>query len=210
VKLQGSAQFRWGVVLACAALPALAEPTSAQARDARDGVVHIVIATTAGEIEADLDSLHAPVTVSNFLRYVDTHQYDGGRFHRTVTMTPDNQPANTVKIDVIQGGVAPEHARDAFPPIALERTSISHILHGDGVLSMARGAANSARSDFFITIGAQHSLDFGGQRNVDGEGFAAFGHVVKGADVVRRIQRSAADGQTLTPPVTITRIARVP
>jgi peptidyl-prolyl cis-trans isomerase A (cyclophilin A) len=176
---------------------------------AQSGMVRVVIETTAGNIEAELDSAHAPVTVTNFLRYVDAHRYDGGRFHRTVTVTPDNQPTNTVKIEVIQGGVNPNEAKNGWPPIELERTGVTHILHDDGVLSMARAGANTATSDFFITIGAQHALDFGGKRNADGQGFAAFGRVVKGANVVRIIQTSPASAQNLTPPVIITRIARM-
>lgn len=192
----------------CAIAAALVTLPAVHVVHAQPGLVPIVIETSLGSIEAVLDSAHAPVTVANFLRYVDAHHYDGGRFHRTVTLHPDNQPTNDVKIEVIQGGVAPAHAREGFPAIALERTSETGLVHDDGVLSMARGAANSATSDFFITIGAQHALDFGGKRNADGQGFAAFGHVTRGGDIVRRIQASAANGQTLTPPITITRVVR--
>lgn len=173
---------------------------------AQSGVVHVVITTTAGVIEADLDSAHAPISVTNFLRYVDAKRYDGGRFHRTVKM--DNQPANDVKIEVIQGGVLRTPGAQSWPAIELERTNVTKITHGDGVLSMARGGPNTATSDFFIVIGEQHSLDFGGARNADGQGFAAFGHVTKGMDVVRAIQQSPAKDQNLTPPVSITSIVR--
>ena len=173
------------------------------------GIVRVTIETSSGTMEAALDSAHAPITVSNFLRDVDAHQYDGGRFHRTVTVSPDNQPANTVKIEVIQGGVSPAEPKTGWPAIELERTNITHILHDDNVLSMARGGPNSATSDFFITIGAQHELDFGGKRNADGQGFAAFGRITRGAEVVRAIQHSPANGQNLMPPITIVRISRV-
>lgn len=173
---------------------------------AQSGIVAVVITTSAGVIEADLDSAHAPVTVTNFLRYVDAHRYDGGRFHRTVT--PSNQPNNDVKIEVIQGGTARVPGAQSWPAIELERTNVTKITHGDGVLSMARGGPNTATSDFFITIGPQHELDFGGKRNADGQGFAAFGRVTRGADVVRAIQQSAATEQNLTPPIAITSIAR--
>lgn len=181
---------------------------AASSLHAQSGVVHVVITTTAGVIEADLDSAHAPISVTNFLRYVDAKRYDGGRFHRTVK--PDNQPNNDVKIEVIQGGVARVQGAQSWPAIELERTNVTKITHGDGVLSMARGGPNTATSDFFITIGEQHSLDFGGARNADGLGFAAFGHVTKGMDVVRAIQKSPATEQNLTPPISITSIVRKP
>jgi peptidyl-prolyl cis-trans isomerase A (cyclophilin A) len=93
--------------------------------------------------------------------------------------------------------------------VPLERTSVTGLRHLDGTLSMARDGPDTATSDFFICIGDQPSLDFGGKRNPDGQGFAAFGHVVGGMDVVRRIQAAPADGQSLTPPVRIRSITVV-
>ncbi|MBC8089801.1 MAG: peptidylprolyl isomerase [Phycisphaerae bacterium] len=176
------------------------------AEQSQPGLVHVVIETSLGTIEADLDSANAPGTVTNFLRYVDARRYDGGRFHRTVRL--DNQPDNDVKIEVIQGGTLRAPGAQSWPAIELERTTVTNITHGDGVLSMARGGPNTATSDFFITIGPQHALDYGGKRNADGQGFAAFGKVTKGALVVRAIQNSTATAQNLTPPVTIVRISR--
>lgn len=169
--------------------------------------VRILISTTKGDIEVELDEAQAPETVKNFLRYVDLHRYDSGRFHRTVTMA--NQPDKKVKIEVIQAGVNPKDANADFPPIKLERTNKTGIRHKDGVISMARNSPDTATSDFFICIGDQPELDFGGKRNPDGQGFAAFGKVVKGMDVVRKIQRSPAKDQALDPPIRITKIARV-
>ncbi|MFI5384689.1 MAG: peptidylprolyl isomerase [Fimbriimonadales bacterium] len=166
----------------------------------------VVISTTLGEIEVELDAVHAPVTTKNFLRYVDQGHYNGGRFHRTVTMA--NQPDKKIKIEVIQGGVNPAKAKNDFPPIKLERTNKTGIIHKDGTISMAREGADTATSDFFICIGDQPELDFGGKRNPDGQGFAAFGSVIKGMDVVRKIQKCPAKGQTLDPPITITSIRR--
>lgn len=165
---------------------------------------HVVIETSLGEIEVAIAAEKAPITAANFLRYVAEKRYDQGRFHRTVRM--DNQPVSPIKIEVIQAGPAP--GGQAFPPIRLERTSLTGLKHLDGVISMARSAPDSATADFFICIGDQPSLDFGGQRNPDGQGFAAFGRVVRGADVVKRIQQSPFDKQRLTPPVTILRIYR--
>ena len=157
--------------------------------------------TELGRIDIEVDLEHAPVTAENFLYYVEGGFYDGGRFHRTVKL--DNQPDNTVRIEVIQGGIDPAGGKNERPAIALERTSQTGLSHRDGTVSMARGEPDTATSDFFICIGNQPSLDFGGARNPDGQGFAAFGRVVTGMDVVRRIQASPAEGQKLTPPVSI-------
>jgi peptidyl-prolyl cis-trans isomerase A (cyclophilin A) len=169
--------------------------------------VRVEIVTEAGRIVVELDDGRAPATVANFLRYVDAGHYDGGVFHRTVM--PANQPRNKVKIEVVQAGVNPARQRDGFAPIALERTSKTGLRHGDGAISMARDGPDTATSDFFICIGPQPELDFGGARNPDGQGFAAFGRVVEGMDVVRRIQRSPSEAQKLTPPVRIVRARRL-
>ena len=180
---------------------ALVEPVVAQATGVR-----VTIHTELGPIELEVDSVRAPRTAANFLRYVDAGRYEGGRFHRTVTMA--NQPTNDVKIEVIQWSAAPRGDREAFPPIELERTTVTGLKHVDGTISMARGGPNSATSDVFICIGDQPSLDFGGARNADGQGFAAFGKVVGGMDIVRRIQASPANGQSLSPPIRILNVVR--
>jgi len=171
--------------------------------DAEDGRVHILIESEQGIIEIMVETLRAPITAANFLRYVEDGFYDGGQFHRTVTM--ENQPDNDVRIEVVQAGVNPERAEQRGGPIPLERTRVTMLAHRDGTISMARGAPDSAVADFFICIGDQPSLDFGGARNPDGQGFAAFGQVVRGMDIVRAIQIAPADGQKLTPPVQILR-----
>jgi peptidyl-prolyl cis-trans isomerase A (cyclophilin A) len=168
--------------------------------------VSIRIETGAGNIIVDLYPDKAPITVANFLRYVDSGAFNGGCFMRTVR--PDNE-MNPVKIQVIQAVVHPWKENNSFPPIALERTSMTGIRHVDGTISMARSEPNSATSSFFICIGDQPELDFGGKRNPDGQGFAAFGRVTEGIDVVRRIQKSPAEGQAIVPPVAIVRILRI-
>ena len=168
--------------------------------------VRVLIKTEAGDIEVELDATKAPKTVANFLKYVDCKLYDGGRFHRTVTS--DNQPDNKVKIEVVQAGIHSDKTKDEFAAIKLERTKDTKLSHKDGTISMARDGPDTATSDFFICIGDQPELDFGGKRNPDGQGFAAFGKVVKGMDVVKKIQKSAAEGQTLKPPVKIAKIER--
>ena len=171
-------------------------------------VIGVLIETELGAIEADLDAARSPTTVANFLKYVDGRFYDGGRFHRTVK--PDNQPDNKVKIQVVQAGINPAKAKDEFPAIKLERTRDTKLSHRDGTLSMARDGPDTATSDFFVCVGDQPELDFGGRRNPDGQGFAAFGRVVKGLDVVKKIQAAPAEGQALTPPVKILKVTRRP
>ena len=123
-------------------------------------------------------------------------------------MKPDNQSGNVVKIEVIQAGRDSARAGE-FAAIPLERTSLTHLRHLNGTISMARGGPDTATSDFFICIGDQPALDYGGQRNPDGQGFAAFGQVTEGMDIVRQIQRSPAQGQALTPAIVILNIERV-
>jgi peptidyl-prolyl cis-trans isomerase A (cyclophilin A) len=177
------------------------------ADDPKPKLVRVLIETDKGGIEIELHSQKAPNTTANFLKYVDGHFYDGGTFHRTVTSK--NQPDNKVKIKVIQAGINPRKMKDEFKPIKLERTRDTKLAHKDGTISMARDGPDTATSDFFICIGDQPELDFGGKRNPDGQGFAAFGRVVKGMEVVKQIQRAPADGQTLKPPVKITKITRM-
>ena len=193
--------------LICCACFTLLFCTQALAQ-ANQGLTSVLIQTEMGEIEVEVEAARAPVTAANFLRYVDGGFYDGGRFHRTVK--PDNQPNDKVRIEVIQAGVNPERAKDGFPPILLERTNQTGLAHKDGTISMARAGPDTATSGFFLSIGDQPSLDFGGQRNPDGQGFAAFGLVVRGMDVARRIQAAPAQGQSLTPPVGIVSVARTP
>lgn len=177
--------------------------------------VRVRVQTELGDIVIEVDPIRAPLTTANFLKYVDGGHYDGGVFHRTVKM--DNQPESTVKIEVIQAGVNPDRAKQGFAVIPLERTSVTGILHKDGVVSMARGAPDSATSGWFVCINDQPSLDFGGNRNPDGQGFAAFGRVITGMDVVRNIQAAPSstnrttntEAQRLIPPIKILKIARM-
>jgi peptidyl-prolyl cis-trans isomerase A (cyclophilin A) len=113
-------------------------------------------------------------------------------------------------MEIIQAGINPDRRKDGFPAIPLERTSVTGLKHVVGTISMARAPqADTATSDFFICLDDQPSLDFGGHRFDDGQGAAAFGRVVKGMDVVRRIQQQPVNGQSLTPPIQIVRAARI-
>jgi len=169
-------------------------------------VVGVLMETELGEIRLAVDVDRAPVTSANFLRYVDEGFYDGGQFHRTVRR--DNQPNDEVQIEVIQGSANREKGR-GYGAIELERTSVTGLKHVDGSVSMARGGPDTATSSFFICIGDQRELDFGGRRNGDGQGFAAFGRVTEGMDVVRKIQESAAEGQNLAPAIGIIQVERM-
>jgi peptidyl-prolyl cis-trans isomerase A (cyclophilin A) len=165
----------------------------------------VLLRTEAGDIVVEIDTARAPITAANFLRYVDAGLYDGSSFHRTVTL--GNQPDDLIRIEVIQGGQLP--ASKELPPIAHETTAKTGLRHLDGTISMARDRPGTAASSFFFCIHDQPELDFGGRRNSDGQGFAAFGRVIEGMDVIRGIQARPARGQQLTPPVQILSIRRI-
>jgi len=161
----------------------------------------VVIKTGVGDIVIEVYSDRAPVTVKNFLRYVDEGRFRDAFFYRTVRM--DNQPNDAVKIEVVQGGIGFVESDLRLPPIVHETTEQTGVLHKDGVISMARAVPGTASSEFFICIGDQPDLDFRGKRNPDGKGFAAFGRVLQGMKVVRKIHAGESDGQMLRVPVRI-------
>lgn len=165
----------------------------------------INIATELGDIIIELFPDQAPITVTNFLRYVDEDLFADARFYRTVTLT--NQPDNDVKIEVIQGGLFIDDY--ILPAIAHETTLTTGLKHLDGTISMARLEPGTASTEIFICIGDQPALDYGGKRNPDGQGFAAFGRVILGMDVVRKIQALPESGQYLLPHLPIKSIRRV-
>jgi peptidyl-prolyl cis-trans isomerase A (cyclophilin A) len=164
----------------------------------------VLIRTEMGDITVEIYASQAPITAGNFLRYVKEDRFQGATFYRTVTMA--NQPDNAIKIEVIQGGLGDDEAALGLPAIEHETTARTGLRHLDGTVSVARAEPGTASSEFFICIGDQPDLDFGGRRNPDGQGFAAFGRVVTGMDVVRRIQSQPAEGQGLKPRIRITRI----
>lgn len=165
----------------------------------------IIIKTELGDIHATIDLKRAPVTGSNFLRYIDAGLFDSSCFYRVVRT--DNQPENKVLIEVIQGGRY-EEEENGFLPIAHETTEMTGIRHRNSTISMARWEPGSATSEFFICVGDQPELDYGGRRNPDLQGFAAFGKVTKGMEVVKRIHSINAPRQYLDKPVVILQIIR--
>ena len=169
--------------------------------------------TSLGVIELEVYVASAPITAANFLAYVDGSHYDGAAFDRVVS--PENDNGSPV-ISVIQGGIGAGAA--PMPPIAHETTEQTGLMHLDGTISMARGAVGTATSEFFICIGAQPALDYGAERNPDGQGFAAFARVTSGMDVVRAIHAAPANaptadayvrGQLLEEPVLIQSVRRL-
>ncbi|MDA3930908.1 MAG: peptidylprolyl isomerase [Prolixibacteraceae bacterium] len=163
--------------------------------------IDIIIFTSEGTIELELYPEKAPLTVSNFTSYIEHKLYDGAKFYRTVK--PDNQPNNTIKIGVIQGGLGFNETDEELPAIAHENTLQTGIQHLNGTISMARADTGTVTSEFFICINNQPELDYGGNRNPDKQGFAAFGQVSKGMDLVRQIQYFPDQEQLIIQPVTI-------
>lgn len=167
----------------------------------------VLIQTDLGDITVEIYSEQAPITAANFLNHVERGSYTNSIFYRVVRL--NNQPQSKVKIEVIQGGLFHDEVLDTITPIRHESTQETGILHTDGVISMARMDPGSASTEFFICIGDQPSLDFGGDRNPDGQGFAAFGKVVKGMDVARAIQALPDEGQYLKEQVHIREISLI-
>ena len=173
---------------------------------ARETIIPISMETELGPIQLELYPDRAPITVSNFLRYVDENRYKDFHFYRVVHM--ENQPDNDVKIEVIQGGLGFDKHPMELPTIVHETTDKTGIRHLNGTLSMARLEPGTASSEIFICINDQPELDYSGKRNPDGQGFAAFGKVISGMDVIRKIQLLPETKQMLDKVVKVNLIQR--
>ncbi len=169
---------------------------------------HVTIRTRLGTIEVELYPDQAPKSVAAFLGYIDSGYYTNSSFYRV--LNEDNQASDAAKSELIQGGIWKKNAARAssLDGIPHESTRQTHILHKDGVLSLARRATGTATTEFFICVGDQPGFDYGGDNNPDGQGYAAFGKVVKGLDVVRKIYNQPEEEQSFTPPVDIFEIVR--
>ena len=201
-------------IIAAALLAALAAPASsqglvpaAQVAAPTEDLVPVTIDTSLGRIVVALDRGHAPVTTANFLHSVDTHRLDGESFYRAM---------HSGTSDLIQGGVRSD-ARKLYAPVAHEPTSKTGLHNVAGAISMANAGPGTARSDFFILLSDVPAFDAGDPQG-DATGFAAFGHVIEGMDVVKKIfdapvsatkGEGAMKGQMLDPPVKILKAARV-
>ena len=188
-------------------LPALALPALRSAR--AEGSVLTRVDTRLGNFVIAVDPARAPITVANYLAYVDQRWLDGGSVYRIVT--PKNQAPDTPhKIEVVQWGMnLPDDKAPPLPFIAHETTQQTGLLHLNGSVSMARSEPGTAATEFFICIGDQPELDFGGGRNPDGQGFAAFGQVVEGMATVQAIYRQAQAEQFLKQAIVVRSVRRV-
>jgi peptidyl-prolyl cis-trans isomerase A (cyclophilin A) len=191
-----------------ALLPLLLSACHLRSHSEQPALPRVELRTDAGDIVLEVDTLRAKISALNFLRYVDSGLYNGGQFHRAVTA--QNQPGAQFPIEIIQASIDSSRSGQSFGTIPLETTNQTGLHHFSGCLSFARAAQGQASSDFFICVSDQPDLDFGGRWNPDGQGFAAFGKVLQGMDVVRRIHRSPTDGQRLNPTVRILQARRLP
>lgn len=200
-------------LIASTALAQTAPATSAApAPTAPPATVRVNLDTGQGRIVIDLEVGRAPITAGNFLRYVDQKRYDGANFFRA------SRAPGAEDYGLIQGGVQNDPAK-VLKPIAHEPTTQTGLKHVDGTLSIGRNAPGTATSDFFICVGDAPYLDADPKAPGDNLGFAAFGHVVEGMDVVRKIlalptpgvaNNPVMKGQILDPPVPIIRARRAP
>ncbi len=169
---------------------------------------HVLIETKLGDIEVELYPDKAPMTVAAFLSYVDSGYYNNGSFYRVLKADELPNPNNT---GIIQGGIwqtKPE-LKTKLRGIKHEPTDQSGLTHQSGTLSLARTTPGSANSEFFICIGDQSPLDAGRRGTEDGLGMAAFGKVVKGMPVVRKIQEQKSHGDKFDKNISIARISRL-
>ncbi|WP_241127251.1 peptidylprolyl isomerase [Novosphingobium terrae] len=192
-----------------AAQPKYAPPPAIQLQD----VEHVVITTDQGEIVLELDGKHAPITTLNFLRYAQSKRFDGILFYRAMHL-----PWGTPPSGLIQAGTQGDPRR-LLPPIAHEPTTVTGVHHKAGAISMARYAPGTATGDFSILLSDIDGLDANPKADSedDRQGYAAFGHVVKGMDVARRIFDAPLDpekgegvmkGQMLAQPVKVITVRR--
>jgi len=194
------------LALASPALGQTAAPT-AESSAPKEDLVPVAIDTSLGRIVVALDRAHAPITTANFLHYVDTHRLDGQNFYRAMHVGDGG---------LIQGGITTD-ARKLFAPIAHEPTTQTGLHNVAGAISMANAGPGTAKADFFILLSDMPGLDANGPGG-DANGFAAFGHVTEGMDVVKKIFESPVSatkgegpmkGQMLDPQVKILKAARV-
>jgi peptidyl-prolyl cis-trans isomerase A (cyclophilin A) len=207
-------RFLAALMLAALSAPAVTQTATpaAEAPAPKDDLVPVAIDTSLGRIVVALDRGRAPITTANFLHYVDTHRFDGQNFYRAMHMA-DGKGGDG---GLIQGGITTD-ARKLFPPIAHEPTTQTGLHNVAGAISMANAGAGTAKADFFILLSDMPGLDANGPGG-DATGFAAFGHVTEGMDVVKKIFDSpvsptlgagAMKGQMLDPKIRIIKAARL-
>jgi len=159
--------------------------------------------TAKGRILVELDVKNAPITANHFLKLVKEGYYDGASFYRSVRGVDQRNP---VHITVVQGGVGRVRNKRRVESISHESTDITGLTHSNGVISMARNKPGSASTEFFFCMGENQELDFGGKRNPDGQGFAAFGKVIDGFKALHDIWGAPAMGENIDPQIRIYKI----
>ena len=169
---------------------------------------HIVIHSNYGDIEVALFSKQAPKTVAAFLSYVDSGFYDNSSFYRVLLTEGLTDNDN---VGIIQGGIWQTNPQRllTIPGIAHESTKQTGLSHTDGTISLARTTIGTANTEFFICIGDQTQFDYGNNMLGDGQGFAAFGRVIKGMSIVRKIQSQPSSGENFTGKILISSIERL-
>ncbi len=183
-------------------VPAPAKPAPA--------TVAVIVSTELGPITIALETERAPITANYILRHVDEQRLDGAAFYRAMKLVPDGS------IGLVQGGI--QDGRKLLPPVAHEPTTVTGLTHDEGAVSLARGAPGTAQAQFFIILGNLNGLDAKPGAAGDNLGYAVFGRVTEGMDVVRRIQNApvsatkgegAMKGQMIEAPVKIISVRRV-
>ena len=176
--------------------------------ETQNGLPHVIIETAYGEIEIQLYTHKAPLTANAFLAYIDSGFYNQSNFYRVLNMY--NQPSNAPKAFLVQGGIWKSNNKlaQSLQGIPHESTKQTGILHKEGTISMARNEPGSGGPEFFIMVEDETGFDYGGENMADGLGFAAFGSVVRGMPIVRKIHDLKEANQYLQPPVYIHTIRR--
>ena len=176
----------------------------------KPATIRVALDTAEGRIVLELEKDRAPITTANFLRYVDQKRLDGIGFYRTVRAAAD--------FGFVQFGVQNAPKR-VLPPIKHEPTTQTGIKHTNGTISIARYAPGTASGDFTIMVGDQPSLDANPSAPGDNLGYAAFGHVVEGMDVILKVLDAPTSptagegvmkGQMIVPPILIKTARRIP
>jgi peptidyl-prolyl cis-trans isomerase A (cyclophilin A) len=173
------------------------------------GNPHVEISTRFGDIEIELYPRQAPITVAAFLSYIDSGYYKTASFYRV--LVDEDQPSYAPKSEIIQGGIwkANNQLLQRIPGIKHETTAQTKLSHTNGTVSLARQEPGTANTEFFICVGDQPGFDFGGENNPDGQGYAAFGRVVKGMNVVNRMYVAPERDGQFTPQIYITGMRRL-
>ena len=169
----------------------------------------VKLETQYGDVTIELYPKNAPLTVQNFLTYVDSGFYKQSTFYRV--LKSENQPTNSFRSDLIQGGIYQSNYKKSviLKGIPHESTRDTKLSHLDGSISLARTLPGTASSEFFICIGNQPAYDYGGNSNPEKQGYAVFGRVVKGMEIIRQIHNLPENGEDYITPVLILNIERV-